>query len=153
MNNNNKNLTLKCKSAKVSKNNPNEKLKTCFFSSTRPELSLWHTIKGLMCVFLGTERNLHCVNDYLTTINCSLSLSTPDGNSFYWLNITETSEKWESLLLMRIAGKQPIVVEQTQNFPSFFPSHAEWHVCASYKSWQRGNTSARSEYTTQSLVV
>lgn len=41
----------------------------------------------------GTERNLHCVNDYLTTINCSLSLSTPDGNSSYWLNITETSEK------------------------------------------------------------
>ncbi|XP_070783737.1 interleukin-21 receptor [Enoplosus armatus] len=41
--------------------------------------------------------NLHCVNDYLFTINCSLSIApsenASDSNSSYWLTFTETYEK------------------------------------------------------------
>nr|XP_040031982.1 interleukin-21 receptor isoform X1 [Gasterosteus aculeatus aculeatus] len=37
-------------------------------------------------------RNLQCVNDYLFTINCSLSIVQPDGRSRYWLTFTETHD-------------------------------------------------------------
>lgn len=43
----------------------------------------------------GGNRKLHCVNDYLFTINCSVSI-TPSENtldkSSYWLTLTETHE-------------------------------------------------------------
>lgn len=66
-------------------------LQTCFCSSV-----CLNTINGLVRVFLGSKRNLHCVNDYLTTINCSLSGWDPDRNGSYTLNLTETTDEWES---------------------------------------------------------
>ncbi|XP_031699622.1 interleukin-21 receptor [Anarrhichthys ocellatus] len=45
----------------------------------------------------GVDHHLHCVNDYLYTINCSLSIATSenysDSNSSYWLTFIETYEK------------------------------------------------------------
>lgn len=67
------------------------------FLQQRQVCVVWRTIReGLVYVFLGTKRNLHCVNDYLTTINCSLSGFTPDENCSYMLNITETIDRWDS---------------------------------------------------------
>ncbi|XP_023150032.2 uncharacterized protein LOC111584916 isoform X1 [Amphiprion ocellaris] len=37
----------------------------------------------------GADHNLHCVTDYLITINCTLNIP-PSGNSPYWLIFTET---------------------------------------------------------------
>ncbi len=46
--------------------------------------------------FLGVYHHLHCVNDYLFTIKCSLRIApsenTSDTNSTYWLTFTETYE-------------------------------------------------------------
>ncbi|KAE8284357.1 Interleukin-9 receptor [Larimichthys crocea] len=45
----------------------------------------------------GVHHNLHCVNDYLFTINCSLviapSENSSDSSSSYWLTIMETYEQ------------------------------------------------------------
>ncbi|XP_038591024.1 interleukin-21 receptor isoform X2 [Micropterus salmoides] len=43
----------------------------------------------------GVDPILHCVNDYLFTINCSLSVAgnTSDSNSSYWLTFIKTTEK------------------------------------------------------------
>ncbi|XP_051273984.1 interleukin-21 receptor [Dicentrarchus labrax] len=50
----------------------------------------------------GVDYNLHCVNDYLYTINCSLSIApsgnTSDTNGFYWLNLTYYGEEFECKL-------------------------------------------------------
>ncbi|XP_069011926.1 interleukin-21 receptor [Embiotoca jacksoni] len=45
----------------------------------------------------GAKHNLHCVNDYLLTVNCSLSIppsgNTSNSNSSYWLTFTEIFER------------------------------------------------------------
>ncbi|XP_070707702.1 interleukin-21 receptor [Pempheris klunzingeri] len=45
----------------------------------------------------GLDHDLHCVNDFLFTINCSLRIApsenTSDSNSSYWLTIMETFEQ------------------------------------------------------------
>lgn len=121
------------------------------FLQQRPACVVWHTIKGLAHVFLGTKRNLQCVNDYLTTINCSLSGFNPDGNCSYTLNITETIEKWESYRMIRIAGKQYRVLARTPNCPLFFYFCAEQNMGANWER-QAGYTSAQSEYTNRNQV-
>ncbi|KAM8836974.1 interleukin-21 receptor [Spinachia spinachia] len=37
--------------------------------------------------------NLQCVNDYLYTINCTLSIQQPDSRSSYWLTFTEAYDR------------------------------------------------------------
>ncbi|KAF7204579.1 interleukin-21 receptor [Nothobranchius furzeri] len=39
-------------------------------------------------VFSGFDHHLHCVNDYLLTLNCSLKIE-PSRNASYWLTIKE----------------------------------------------------------------
>ncbi|XP_049419413.1 interleukin-21 receptor [Epinephelus fuscoguttatus] len=45
----------------------------------------------------GVDHDLHCVNDYLFTINCTLSIAPSedpsDSNSSYWLTFTEAFDK------------------------------------------------------------
>uniref|UniRef100_A0A3Q0SXW9 Fibronectin type-III domain-containing protein n=1 Tax=Amphilophus citrinellus TaxID=61819 RepID=A0A3Q0SXW9_AMPCI len=45
----------------------------------------------------GADYNVHCVNDYLFTVNCSLRIApsenTSNSNSSYWLSFTETMEE------------------------------------------------------------
>ncbi|XP_030611143.1 interleukin-21 receptor [Archocentrus centrarchus] len=45
----------------------------------------------------GADYNVHCVNDYLFTVNCSLRIApsenTSNSNSSYWLSFTETVEE------------------------------------------------------------
>ncbi|XP_035002137.2 interleukin-21 receptor [Hippoglossus stenolepis] len=45
---------------------------------------------------IAGDHDLHCVNDYLFTVNCTLSLkpseNTSGSNSSYWLDFTETFE-------------------------------------------------------------
>ncbi|XP_042363867.1 interleukin-21 receptor [Plectropomus leopardus] len=41
----------------------------------------------------GVDHKLDCVNDYLSTINCSLRITPSENNSTYWLTITEILEE------------------------------------------------------------
>ncbi|XP_054455449.1 interleukin-21 receptor [Anoplopoma fimbria] len=47
----------------------------------------------------GVDHDIHCVNDYLFTINCSLRIATSPNysgsNRSYWLTFVETFEKYE----------------------------------------------------------
>ncbi|XP_061564220.1 interleukin-21 receptor [Cololabis saira] len=47
----------------------------------------------------GVDHHLHCVNDYLFTVNCSLKISAPQNasqsNNSYWLTFEDIFEKTE----------------------------------------------------------
>ncbi|XP_022046576.2 interleukin-9 receptor [Acanthochromis polyacanthus] len=52
----------------------------------------------------GVDHDLHCVTDYLVTVNCTLNIA-PSGNisnssSSYWLNFTETFTKDNYLCML-----------------------------------------------------
>ncbi|KAM7381827.1 hypothetical protein PAMA_012607 [Pampus argenteus] len=48
----------------------------------------------------GVAHSLHCVNDYLLTINCSLSLS-PSENTSFWLSFYDTFEMTEFVCMLK----------------------------------------------------
>lgn len=48
------------------------------------------------CTFPAALPQLHCMNDYLYTINCSLTEVPEDASKVYWLHISERDGQWAS---------------------------------------------------------
>uniref|UniRef100_A0A3Q3VVE4 Fibronectin type-III domain-containing protein n=1 Tax=Mola mola TaxID=94237 RepID=A0A3Q3VVE4_MOLML len=64
---------------------------TFFVAFLLKRILLLYTLCFLLsCGLVSVTHNLHCVNDYLYTINCSLSIAaaenTSDNSSNYWIN-------------------------------------------------------------------
>lgn len=98
----------------------------------------------------GVDHNLRCVNDYLFTINCSLSIAPsedPSESSSYWLIFTDTADETKLVCMLTktdedyfCSVKKPNTKPENDPYPDIFddldafeislcPSQTETDIC------------------------